>query len=78
MQVAVGGREIMIQGIDDRIPRVAYTIAEAAQALTISPRTIRRVIRRGELRVLYIGRAVRIPLVELEAYTRAWASQKAS
>ena len=68
----------MIQEIDDRIPRVVYTIEEAAQVLTVSPRTIRRVIGRGELRPLYIGRAVRIPVIVLEEYVRVRAFPQAS
>jgi excisionase family DNA binding protein len=65
----------MLHGVDDRIPHVAYTISQAARSLTVSPRTIRRMIGRGELRALHIGRAVRIPVAELEAYTRLGARE---
>ena len=65
----------MIQGIDDRIPRVAYTIVEAAAALAVSPRTVARMLKRGDLRPFYIGRSVRVLVADLEAYTRPGATE---
>jgi excisionase family DNA binding protein len=68
----------MIQGLDDRIPRVAYTIEEAAQALAVSARTVHRAIRRSELRAIHIGRSVRIAVAELESYAHGAAAERAS
>ena len=68
----------MLQGIDDRIPRVVYTITEAAHVLTVSPSTIRRAIERGELRPLHIGRSIRIPVIVIEEYVRSGELPKAS
>jgi excisionase family DNA binding protein len=36
------------------------TIGEAATILHVSPRTIRRIIERGELEVVRIGRSIRV------------------
>jgi excisionase family DNA binding protein len=47
---------------------VMFTIGEAAQALRVSPRTIRRQIFSGELGAVRIGRGVRVTLSELESY----------
>ncbi len=65
----------MIQGVDNRVPRVAYTIEDAAAALAVSPRTVMRMLKRGDLRPFYIGRSVRILVADLKAYTRAGATQ---
>jgi excisionase family DNA binding protein len=40
---------------------MAYTIREAAQAVRLSERTIRRAISSGKLQAVRIGRAVRVP-----------------
>ncbi len=60
----------MLQGVDDRIPRVAYTIEEAARALGISASSLRRQIRAERLQILRIGGLVRIPVWALEQYAR--------
>lgn len=46
--------------LDERLPSRAVTRAEAAEALGVSVDTIDRRIRDGELRVLRLGRSVRI------------------
>lgn len=42
-------------------PGVALTIGEAARRLAVSPMTIRRLIERGELKRIALGRSVRVP-----------------
>lgn len=61
----------MMRGVDDQIPSVVYKIEEAAEALSLSERTVRRMIARGELRVHRFGRAVRIPAAEVQAHQHA-------
>lgn len=41
--------------------RLAYNTEEAARALGLSPRTVRTMIARDELRVVRVGRRVLIP-----------------
>lgn len=47
---------------------LALTIAAAAEALSVSPRTVRRLIDRGELAPIRIGRSVRLSTEDLHAY----------
>lgn len=44
------------------------TLEHAAQRLSISPRTVRRLIDRGELAPIRIGRSLRLSADELRAY----------
>jgi excisionase family DNA binding protein len=44
------------------------TLAEAAEALRVSQATVRRLIERGELRGVRVGRLWRVPKAALEAY----------
>lgn len=49
----------------------ALTIAGFAAKLSVSPQTIRRLIRSGEIKTLRVGptgRAIRIPATELDRY----------
>jgi excisionase family DNA binding protein len=55
------------------LPRVAFSLDEAAAALAISRDTLERHVL-PELRVLRVGRRVVIPLRELER----WAERNAS
>lgn len=41
-------------------PPVALTIGEAARRLSVSPMTIRRLLARGELARIAVGRSVRV------------------
>ena len=59
-----------VRGVDDRSERVAWTTQEAARALHISVSSVRRQIRAGNLPILRIGVAVRIPDWALREYTR--------
>jgi excisionase family DNA binding protein len=51
-----------------RPDRVAYSIATAAVAADVSPKTIQRAIRSGGLRAKQVGRLVRIMRADLEAW----------
>jgi excisionase family DNA binding protein len=44
------------------------TVAEAAEQLNVNPRTIWRLVERGELDLRRIGRAARIPRSSLVSY----------
>jgi excisionase family DNA binding protein len=48
------------------------TIAYAAERLNVSPRTVRRLIDAGELRIIRIGRSVRIDDDDLEKAIARW------
>ena len=45
---------------------VVLCVDDAAAALCVSPKTVRRLAARGDLRVVRIGRLVRIPFSEIE------------
>jgi excisionase family DNA binding protein len=47
------------------------TLAEVAALLRLSPRSVRRYVASGQLRVLRIGRAVRVKPRELDAFLAA-------
>jgi excisionase family DNA binding protein len=54
------------------MPEEMLTVAEAAARLKMHPETIRRAIRRGDLKALRFGyRTVRISLADLEAWGKA-------
>jgi excisionase family DNA binding protein len=48
--------------------RRAITTADAAQRLHLHLRTVQRLIRRGELRAVRVGRVWRVPLAALDEY----------
>lgn len=52
----------------ERLEPFQVTIAEAARLLAYDTRTIRRLITRGELAVVGVGRLRRIPLQSLRDY----------
>ncbi len=58
----------------DQSERLLYRIPEAAWRLGLSRSTIYEIIAAGELRAIKIGRAVRIPASELEA----WVARRAN
>jgi excisionase family DNA binding protein len=45
-------------------------VAEVAKRLRVDPRTVRRMIDRGDLRGVRVGRLYRVPVDALEAYLR--------
>lgn len=51
-------------------PDPLLTVAEAATALRVSTKTVRRLIARGELRRVSVGRLVRIQAEDMAAYIR--------
>jgi excisionase family DNA binding protein len=53
------------------VDRVAYRVREAAKALGVSERTVRRMVATGELRARRRGRLVLIPARELERFVGA-------
>ena len=56
------------------VERLAYSAAEAADALNVSPRTIERLVKRGALRAVPYLSHIRISVDELERF----ANEKAS
>jgi excisionase family DNA binding protein len=48
------------------------TIADTAERLNVSTRTVRRMIDAGELRIIRIGRSVRIDDDDLEKAIARW------
>jgi len=50
------------------VPRLALTIREAGEAVSLSPRTVEELIRVGELRVKRVGRRVLVPVASLERW----------
>lgn len=55
----------------ETLPKLAFSIPEAAQMIGVSVVTIRRLLRRGKLRCLDSLRHKIIPLVEIERFLRA-------
>jgi excisionase family DNA binding protein len=51
-------------------PRLAYSLAEAAQATSLSVRSLRYLMQTGKLGFARLGRRVVIPHVELEKLLR--------
>lgn len=49
------------------VPRLSYSIAEAARALGVSERSVYNLIYDGKLRKLALGRRVVIPASDLQA-----------
>lgn len=44
------------------------TVAEAGQRLSLGRTTVYGLVASGELRAVHVGRSVRIPLAEIEAF----------
>lgn len=58
-------------GIEQKITRAAFGIAEAAQSLGCHPDTLRRKANAGELKTIRVGRRVLIPSAELQRILEA-------
>jgi len=54
--------------------RLLLTIAETAEALALSPRMVGYMIARGEIPVLHVGRAARVPA----DWLRHWVNERAA
>jgi excisionase family DNA binding protein len=48
------------------VERISFSLAEVADAHGIHIKTLRRMIERGELRVIRFGASIRIPKSEIE------------
>lgn len=48
-----------------------YTLKQVAEILSVNPFTIRREIKRGNLRAMKVGKDYRIDALDLEAYVHA-------
>ncbi len=49
-------------------PDLVFTIGQTAKKLHVSPMTVRRLLDRGELQRVRVGRAVRILASSIEAF----------
>ena len=56
-------------------PRV-YTVEQVAEMLQLHPRTVNRMLERGELRGVRAGRLWRIPTEAVEEYLRGETREK--
>ena len=54
--------------MNESLPRIAYSINEVAQMMSVCPRTVRRLISRGLLKKSKALRHIRIPAAELERF----------
>jgi len=52
------------------IQRLTLSVDETAQAVGLSPRFVRTLIQRGQLRAIRVGTRVLVPVGELERFTR--------
>lgn len=52
------------------VPEPLLTVGDAAALLRVSARTVRRLVGRGELAALRVGRQVRVAPADLSAYLR--------
>ena len=64
---AVGRRREAVEVIPEPKDKAVLTIAEVAERLRVSPRTVRRQIVSGALCAVKIGRSVRIPRSAVDA-----------
>ncbi|WP_081613787.1 helix-turn-helix domain-containing protein [Rhodopirellula sallentina] len=53
-------------GTTTSVPPLAYSIVEAAQAMRVSESTVKRMIKRGELRSVQAGRRRLVPIQAVE------------
>jgi len=63
---AVGRPREAIEAVPEPKDKAVLTIAEVAERLRISPRTVRRQIASGALCAVKIGRSVRVPRLAVE------------
>jgi excisionase family DNA binding protein len=54
--------------LDDRVPRLAYRITEAAEALGVGRTKVYELINSGELPSIRIGGSLRVPVDALQAW----------
>jgi excisionase family DNA binding protein len=51
-----------------RVPKLALSIAEAADALALSARTVEELVKLGQLPIVRIGRRVLLPVAALKSW----------
>jgi excisionase family DNA binding protein len=67
----------MIAPAETAVPKMALTIDEAAQALSVCPRTVSRLIERGELVRLSIGnRGFRVSTASIQKWIERQAQEQ--
>jgi excisionase family DNA binding protein len=44
----------------EKLPRQGYSVVETARLLGVSPDTVRRMVKRGELKAFWVGRLLRV------------------
>lgn len=49
-------------------PRLALTYRQTAEALSLCERTVWMLVQKGQLKAVRAGRAVRIPIAEIERF----------
>ena len=57
------------------VPRLSYSLREAAEALSLGVSTLQRAIRHGLVRSAKMGRVVRMPVTEVERISREGLGQ---
>jgi excisionase family DNA binding protein len=62
----------------DQIAPLQYTIADTARLLSVSRRTVLRLIARGELATVGQGRLLRIPYDSIVAYLNRHRNERAN
>ena len=65
--------DVMGEAVHGAVDRLLVTVVEAARVLAVGRTTVYALINAGELRVVHIGRAVRVPVEELRRYVLAAA-----
>jgi excisionase family DNA binding protein len=53
------------------VQQTHYSVEQLAAKWSVDERTVRRAIWRGELKGVRFGRAIRVPLAEVERYERS-------
>jgi excisionase family DNA binding protein len=62
--------DVAVAQSTSNLPKLLFTRAEAAEMLSLSLRTIDTLVMNKQLKAVRIGRAVRIPLDELQRFLR--------
>ena len=57
------------------VPKLALSIEEASEALALSPRTVEKLVRLGQLPVVRVGRRVLLPVSALQAWLDSQTEQ---
>ena len=65
--VPVESEQSMSGPSNSKIHRALLAVADGAEALAVSERTVRRMIASGEVPIVRLGRSVRIRQIDLDA-----------